>query len=202
MYVCCQIRFMTGFTIRPARIEDAVFLGKCVCEGIGFRIFEEETDQNREIAANIAPLAARERTLYSYRNALVVEVEGEVAGAFISYPGEYYHEWRKETFRDYPYFKDLDMDVMPDEAGPGEYYIDTVAVLPQFRRRGIGGGLMKERIAQVQREHPDLRITLLVDPDNLDGQRIYSRLGFHVIDHNVIAFNHLYWKMEMRCLRD
>lgn len=47
---------MTGFAIRPARIEDAVFLGKCVCEGIGFRIFEEETDQNREIAANIAPL--------------------------------------------------------------------------------------------------------------------------------------------------
>lgn len=188
---------MNGFTIRPARIEDAVFLGKCVCEGVGFRIFEEETDQNREIAANVAPLAAREGTLYYYRNALVAEVAGEVAGGCISYPGEYYHEWRKETFRNHPYFKDLDMDVMPDEAGPGEYYIDTLAVLPQFRCRGIGSGLVKERIAQVRRECPDLRITLLVDPENFNGQRIYSRLGFHIVNRNIVAFNHLYWKMEM-----
>ena len=184
-------------TIRSATIDDAAFLGKCVCEAIGFGIFEQETDENRAIAENIAPLAAREGTLYSYRNALVAEVNGEVAGAFISYPGEYYHEWRKETFRDYPYFKDLDMETMPDEAGPGEYYLDTMAVLPQFRRQGIGTELMRERIAWVRREYPDLRITLLVDPENLNGQRIYTRLGFRVVDRNVVAFNHLYWKMEL-----
>lgn len=186
-----------NYLIRPARPEDAVFIGKCVCEGIGFEIFEQETDQNKEIAERIAPLAAREGTLYSYRNTLIAEVNGEVAGAFISYPGAYYHKWRKETFRDHPYFKDLDLDVMADEAGPGEYYLDTLAVLPQFRRQGIGSGLMKERIAQVQQDFPDLRISLLVDPENLDGQRIYTRLGFQFIDRNVMAFNHLYWKMAL-----
>lgn len=186
-----------SYLIRPAMPEDGAFIGKCVCEGIGFEIFEKETDQNREIAERIAPLAAREGTLYSYLNTLIAEVDGEVAGAVISYPGEYYHEWRQETFRDHPYFKDLDLDVMPDEAGPGEYYIDTLAVLPRFRRRGIGSELMKERIAQVQRGHPDLRITLLVDPENLNGQRIYSRLGFQFINRNVVAFNHLYWKMAL-----
>ncbi len=186
-----------NYLIRPAKPEDAVFIGKCVCEGIGFEIFENETEQNKDIAESIAPLAAREGTLYSYRNTRIAEVTGEVAGAFISYPGEYYHEWRKETFRNHPYFKNMDMDTMPDEAGPGEYYLDTLAVLPKFRRNGIGSGLMKERIAQVQQEHPDLRITLLVDPENLNGQRIYSRLGFQIIDRNVVAFNHLYWKMAL-----
>ena len=107
--------------------EDGAFIGKCVCEGIGFEIFEKETDQNREIAERIAPLAA----------------------------------------------------------------------LPRFRRQGVGSGLIKERIAQVQQEHPDLRITLLVDPENLNGQRIYSRLGFQFINRNVVAFNHLYWKMAL-----
>ena len=186
-----------NYLIRPARPEDAAFIGRCVCEAIGFGIFEQETDENRTIAENVSPLAAREGTLYSYRNTLIAEVNGEVAGTFISYPGEYYHEWRKETFRDYPYFKDLDLDVMADEAGPGEYYLDTLAVLPQFRRQGIGSGLMKERIAQVQQDFPDLRISLLVDPENLDGQRIYTRLGFQFIDRNVMAFNHLYWKMAL-----
>lgn len=185
-----------NYLIRPARPEDAVFIGKCVCEAIGFEIFEKETDLNREIAEWIAPLSAREGTLYSYQNTLIAEIDGVVAGAFISYPGSYYHEWRNETFREHPYFKDLDMNAMPDEAGPGEYYLDTLAVLPPFRRQGIGSGLMKSRIAQVQQEYPNLRITLLVDPENFNGQRIYSRLGFRIIDRNVIAFNHLYWKME------
>ena len=41
--------------------EDGAFIGKCVCEGIGFEIFEKETDQNREIAERITPLAALPR---------------------------------------------------------------------------------------------------------------------------------------------
>ena len=186
-----------GFSIRSARLEDAEFLGRCVCEAIGGEIFEEETEENRGIAENVALLAAQEGTLYSYHNALIAEVDGEVAGAFISYLGEYYHEWRKETFRDYPYFKDLDMETMPDEAKPGEYYFDTLAVLPQFRCRGIGSGMLRERIAWARRMYPDLRITLLVDPENVNGQRIYTRLGFRVIDRNVFAFKHQYWKMEL-----
>jgi len=183
-------------TIRPAQQVDATFLGRCVCEGIGFEIFEQETPQNTEIAAGLFPLAAREDTLYSYKHALVAEVDGSVAGALISYPGAQYHVMRNVTFRDLPAFQNLDVDAMPDEAGAGEFYLDTLAVLPQYRRRGVGEGLMRTRIEWVEQNHPDLRISLLVDPDNEKGQRLYTRLGFSITDRHVIAFNHLYWKME------
>jgi len=186
-----------NFNIRPARIEDAAFLGKCVCEGIGFEFFEKETEFNTAIARDIEPLAKRKDTLYSYIHALVAEVDGELAGALISYPGENYHTLRNITFSNLPAFQELNVDDMPDESGPGEFYLDTLAVLPKFRRNGIGSSLMRERIAWVKETFPKLRITLLVDPDNLNGQRIYSGLGFHIANRNVIAFNHLYWKMEM-----
>lgn len=183
------------FHIRPATPADAAFLARCVCEGIGFEIFEQETEFNTQVAAGLEPLAAREDTLYSYRHALVAEVEGNVVGALISYPGEQYHSLRRTTFRELPHFRELDLDAMPDEAGAGEYYIDTLAVLPQYRRRGIGAALMRERIAWAEQQCPELKISLLVDPDNEKGQRIYTRLGFGVTDRNVIAFDHLYWKM-------
>mgnify|MGYP003487662078 FL=1 len=183
------------FTIRPACEKEAAFLARCVCEGIGFEIFEQETDLNTQIANGLAPLAAREDTLYSYRHALVAEVDGVVAGALISYPGEQYHQLRNNTFCEFPAFRELDLDAMPDEAGAGEFYLDTLAVLPKYRRCGIGRELMRTRIAWAEQNHPELRITLLVDPENFKGQRLYSSLGFVVTDRNVVAFNHHYWKM-------
>ena len=185
-----------GMIIRPATPEDAVFLGRCVCEGIGFEIFEKENEFNTKVASGLAPLAAREDTLYSYRHALVAEVDDDVVGALISYPGEYYHQMRNTTFRELPHFRELDLDAMPDEAGAGEYYLDTLAVLPQYRRRGVGTSLMQARIAWAEQNFPDLKISLLVDPDNLNGQRIYTRLGFVITDRNVVAFNHRSWKMK------
>ena len=185
----------TTFHIRPATREEAPFLARCVCEGIGFEIFERETAFNTQVAAGLEPLAAREDTLYSYRHAMVAEVDGNVVGALISYPGAQYHQMRTVTFREIPAFKDWDMEAMPDEAGAGEYYIDTLAVLPQYRCLGVGTALMRTRIAWAEQQCPELKISLLVDPDNEKGQRIYTRLGFGVTDRNVIAFDHLYWKM-------
>lgn len=184
-----------SFHIRPATREEAPFLARCVCEGIGFEIFEHETAFNTQVAAGLEPLAAREDTLYSYRHAMVAEVEGNVVGALISYPGAQYHQMRTVTFREIPAFKDWDMEAMCDEAGVGEYYLDTLAVLPSYRRHGIGAALMRERIAWAEQHCPELKISLLVDPDNHNGQRIYTRLGFVVTDRHVVAFDHLYWKM-------
>lgn len=183
------------FTIRPASEEEAAFLARCVCEGIGFEIFEQETEFNTRIANELTPLAVREDTLYSYRHALVAEVDGVVAGALISYPGEQYHQLRNNTFRELPAFRELDLDAMPDEAGAGEFYLDTLAVLPQYRRRGIGRELMRTRIAWVEQHYPELRITLLVDPENIHAMHLYESLGFVIVDRNVEAFNHHYWKM-------
>ncbi|MBQ6070118.1 MAG: GNAT family N-acetyltransferase [Bacteroidales bacterium] len=180
---------------RPARREDASFLGRCVCEGIGYAIFEQETELNTQIATGLTPLAAREDTLYSYRHALVAEVDGLPVGALISYPGEHYHQMRNITFRELPYFRNVDFEAMQDETGAGEYYLDTLAVLPQYRRQGIGRELMCRRIAWAEQNYPDMRISLLVDPENLIAQPLYESLGFTITDRNVVAFNHRFWKM-------
>ncbi|MCR4965433.1 MAG: GNAT family N-acetyltransferase [Bacteroidales bacterium] len=187
---------MTLETIRPATIEDADFLGHCVCEGLGFEIFEHQDEKLETTAKEIAALAAREGTLYSFQHALVAEVDGHPVGALISYEGALYHTLRNETFPYIENFKDLDVDSMADEAGEGEFYLDTLAVLPQYRRQGIGRRLMQHRIQWVAERYPDLSVTLLVDPVNLQGQRIYQSLGFKRVGE-CIAFNYLYWKMSL-----
>jgi ribosomal protein S18 acetylase RimI-like enzyme len=50
-----------------------------------------------------------------------------------------------------------------------------IALLPEFRRRGIGGELIRDLIAQCDRDNLPLRLQVL---KNNPAVRLYERLGF------------------------
>ncbi len=59
------------------------------------------------------------------------------------------------------------------------WLLDAIAVLPNYRRRGIGIQLMTELISHIG-HRGGRKIQLYVEPDNLGARKLYTRLGFRV----------------------
>jgi len=56
----------------------------------------------------------------------------------------------------------------------------NIAVLPEFRRRGIGKALLGNAIREVRRLHPDTKLTLEVRQSNIAAVTFYKKFGFNV----------------------
>ena len=66
---------------------------------------------------------------------------------------------------------------MDDETQAGELYLDSLAVLPEYRRRGIARRLIQA--TKVRAEGMGLPLVgLLVDKGNPDGEALYVSVGF------------------------
>lgn len=126
-------------------------------------------------------LIRREDSQYSYSNMLVAECEGRVAGILVGYNGADLHRLRKAFVEEALHSFGIDYSDMDDETAPGEYYLDTLCVSSQFRGRGIATQLLRKGIERGQQL--GLPATgLLVDEGNPRAERLYSRVGFRVVD--------------------
>jgi DNA-3-methyladenine glycosylase I len=66
---------------------------------------------------------------------------------------------------------------MDDETQPGELYLDSLAVLPDYRRLGIARKLVMTTKRKAEKIHLPC-VGLLVDKDNLVGEAFYTSVGF------------------------
>ena len=175
--------------IKQATKDDAPFVARCVVMAL-------HLDPEQEDLTHISEICAREDVLYSWRHALIAFEAGQPIGLCLCYDGADYHATRERTFRLFGQGSNDDMDLehMEDETGPGEYYIDSLAVLPEFRRRGIARKLMQAQLER-GRQLGLPKATLLVDPDNPDAQALYRECGFGH-DREVYAFGQIFWKWQ------
>ena len=68
------------------------------------------------------------------------------------------------------------------ETGPGEYYLDSLAVVPSCRHHGIGKALLLDAIRKGERLGYD-RIALVADSGMPHLVRLYESIGFVPADH-------------------
>ncbi len=61
--------------------------------------------------------------------------------------------------------------------GAREWHVQSVAVLPKFRQRGVASALI-EQAESTAREHRSIAITLDVSDANADAIQLYRELGF------------------------
>ena len=108
----------------------------------------------------------------------------------VAYDGARYRQMRDITFPMIRMYVGEDYYQMDDEAAPGEYYLDSLAVIPQYRRRGIASALIQEMFRQ--RDEADIPLaTIAVDPENDTAYRLYLRSGFRPEGHiNVFGTNY------------
>ena len=141
-------------------------------------ILESNAISYDQLYESITLIAGGEDTIYSYENTLVAEIDGKVVGAMCAYDGADYQRLKQ------PIVNTLGPDsgfAKLKETEAGEFYLDSVGVLPEFRGRGIASRLFEaqcERAASLGHEVAGL----IVDVDKPQAEALYARLGFVYLD--------------------
>jgi ribosomal protein S18 acetylase RimI-like enzyme len=119
--------------------------------------------------------AARESGSFSYRNAVVVEHEHQCAGCLIGY----------EIPEDPPPIPtDMPGMFVPlqqlENMAPSTWYVNVLAVLPQFRNRRHGTQLL--RLAdEIGRALGKRGMSVIVSDANLGARRLYERQDYRAV---------------------
>ena len=136
-----------------------------------------------------------ENSQYSYRNTLVAMDGDKVIGISVSYDGARLHELRRAFIEAAKKYIGKDHSGMDDETQAGELYLDSLAVLPEYRRQGIARKLLKGTKERANRLGLPC-VGLLVDKDNPIGEALYTSIGFRYINDNQWGghpMKHLIW---------
>ena len=143
-------------------------------------------------------LVKMENSQYSYRNALVaVDDDDKVIGISVSYDGASLHLLRKAFIDAAKSNFDRDFSNIEDETQAGELYLDSLAVLPEYRHQGIASELLKATVDKAKA----LRLPavgLLVDKGNPNAERLYRSVGFEYVNDNTWGghpMKHLQYKI-------
>ena len=171
--------------IRDAVIEDAELVGWAMLEALGIPADSEY---------NKIDVWRREDILYSWTRTRVALADGVPVGCLISYPGEEYAALRIHTWELIFGETSQDADRYDSETFPGEYYLDSLAVLPQYRGHGIGKALLMDGVAKGHAAGFE-RVTLIVDVDKPKNISLYESLGFER-ESQMSFFGHTYWRMR------
>lgn len=88
----------------------------------------------------------------------------------------------------------FDAENMVAETLPGEYYLDSLAVMPSYRGRGVARQLLESGIRQAEAlRRPAI---LACSPQNTGAKRLYEKLGFRAT-YTYIIFGHPYIRMAI-----
>jgi len=174
-----------GVIVRKASYGDIPFVSWAIVEAITDNPEELSLDPER-----LEEVCKSPDTTYSLKNIMVAEVEGQVVGALVCYPGEIYEKGIAESFR----ILGMDPKIADRETGPGEFYLDSLAVKDGFRGRGIGTTLLKAGFEKASGMGYS-KVTLIVSPSKPSVKGLYSHLGFEP-KGKVSFFGEDYQKME------
>ena len=165
-------------TIREANKNDSKLIAQIIAMAIGFDLAEDYAG-SKDVIKVMGEAAEKDDTQYSYRNALVAEVDGTPVGAIVGYDGGRLKELREgslSVIRKYH----PGVEINEDETEPGEFYLDSLGVLPVYRGHGIATRLLNAMMNKASEEGHS-RFGLLVDFENPDAERLYRSLGFQYV---------------------
>ncbi|ESW60590.1 MAG: hypothetical protein Q27BPR15_11095 [Rhodobacter sp. CACIA14H1] len=119
--------------------------------------------------------AARETGGFSFRNAWLAEVEGEVAACLLGYPAE-----------DDP--GPIDPDTPPifvpllelEAMAPGSWYLNVLATYEAYRGKGCGSALLAHA-EDVAHRAGRTSISLIAEDTHLDALRLYAAKGYREV---------------------
>lgn len=180
--------------IHDASLADAPFIARVVLAGIDMLDLDAAfPDEQRDLYEHLIEICRMDDTLYSYLNTRIAEMDGHRVGALVAYDGAHYAKMRAKTFGLVKQTPGIDLSHNALETGPGEFYLDSMAILPEYRGLGIGQKLMLDRMEWAKRNGFDA-VTLLVDKDKPRLQDYYEELGFMFVE-DMFVFGDLFNKM-------
>ena len=161
--------------LRRATIADAPVLAELVNhagEGMPLYLWGKLAEAGETAWEVGRRRAAREIGAFSYRNATVIEHAGECAGCLIGY-----------AIPDEPVAIGDDMPPMfvplqeLENLAPSTWYVNVVAVQPQFRGLGLGTQLLGFA-EETARSLAKRGMSVITADTNRGAQRLYERCGY------------------------
>ncbi len=186
--------------IRPARPEDALEAANLimiVLKDMDLDIFNRlPEEQVRDLL--VQSYMKDEVYRYGFRNALVKEINGSVAGIVFGYPDHL------ENDIDNAFITVLSENNLSEEfklftepeVFQNEWYIDTLVTSPDFRGQGVASELLIA-IADLAKQCDKQVLGLNVDKVNEHAKQIYLRSGFENVGELTIA-NHTYEHLQKK----
>jgi ribosomal protein S18 acetylase RimI-like enzyme len=160
---------------RAATPDDAELLARCVNyagEGMPLYLWGKAAAAGMDAWDIGRERAQRDTGAFSYRNAIVVEHEGNAGGCLIGY-----------GIPDAPSPIPDDMPAMfrplqeLENLAPGTWYINVLAVLPPYRNLGLGARMLA-LTEEIARGHGKRGMSLVVSDGNPGAARLYLRSGY------------------------
>jgi ribosomal protein S18 acetylase RimI-like enzyme len=177
--------------IRPARIEDAPIAAELIQETMeGYGDVMLGLDDRARAVKVVAGFFRKANNRFSYRLTYLAEIDGRTAGLLLVFPGRdtfklvvpmawqilsFYNPWEmlRLALR-------APMAADGEETQPDEFYVSHLAVLPEFRRQGVGRALLNHADT-LARAAALTKCSLCVDIDNPNAQHLYQSQGFQVV---------------------
>jgi ribosomal protein S18 acetylase RimI-like enzyme len=165
---------MSGISFRPGAVADAVHLAAFMdmaSQGLATRLWLAMTVPGQGPFEIGRARAMREDAGLSYRNATIAQVDGVVAGVVVDYPMS-----GAGPVNNVP---DLLVPLIDLEGlVPDTWYVNVLAVYPEFRGRGIGARLLEIADQRAAASDATGGLSIIVASTNADARRLYDRHGF------------------------
>ncbi len=181
-----------ALTIRPATPDDAPAGAYLVHLAMGrladFLLGFNEPTRAREV---LARLFAAENNRFSHRFVALIETGGKATGLLMAYPARVMNglalPMAKQLLNIYGisgvarFLHRVRPLISIKEAETDEYFISTLAVLPEFQGRGIGARLLGHAEAQAKAGGLS-KCSLTVEFENVAARRLYERPGYQIVE--------------------
>jgi ribosomal protein S18 acetylase RimI-like enzyme len=162
--------------LRAARKDDARALAELIDiagEGFGTYLWSQAAGPG-ETALDVGMRRAqRDEGGFSYRNATVAEVDGDIAGLLLGY--------RLADPYDTGDLERLPALVRPlvelESVAPASWYVNALAAFPEFRNKGLGTRLLAEADT-IARKMKAPSLSIIVAEANEGAKRLYLRSGY------------------------
>lgn len=182
--------------IKTGSIEDAAAVAPLILQAAPelFYAYLQREDEAEALRCLAACWRAKDN-LYSHQNARVYWLDGNIIGVILAYDGAHFRDYRAQSLQLFQSHLIFNADEYETEAG--EFYLDCVAVDEKARGRGVGSALLRAMTAYGLQQCP--RVTLLVEPEKTEAQRLYQKLGFQKCGRKRIA-HHDYLQFHIEAL--
>ncbi|MCM1356057.1 MAG: GNAT family N-acetyltransferase [Staphylococcus sp.] len=163
--------------IRDAVAEDAGTIAEAIVMAIGEDLAIKYCGDDYPVVMD--DIIMTDGTQFSYHNALIAEVDNIPAGAIIGYDGGSIKQLKDKTFSVINKYHS-EFKASGAETGEGEYYLDAIGILPQFRGCGVGSKLLTAMCNKAFSLGHKV-VGLSVDDENPNAEKLYRKIGFKCV---------------------
>ncbi len=179
--------------IRDAQVSDADHLVRFVnmaADELSLHFWKKSAGPGVDPLAYGRERAARETGNFSFRNAWLAEVDGEVAACLLGYPAA------QEPEPIEPGTPSIFVPLLQlENLAPGSWYLNVLATYPQFRGKGLGSALLA-KAEEVTRNSGRTTISLIAEDTHHDALRLYRAKGFTEVARRPVVKDD--WLVEAR----